>query len=194
MTNIFTKSMIGGLLMASTIITATPAAAQNRDGDRGDYRRERTEDRREYQRESRENVRDYRQEQRRDTRDYRQDRREDNRDWRNNDNNNRGGNSWNNNWRNDNRYNWQSYRNQYRDRYRVTRYVSPYRNNGYSRFRIGVNINSGYYGSRYWIRDPWHYRLPTVPSYMRWVRYYNDVVLVDVRTGRVRDVIHNFFW
>ncbi len=101
---------------------------------------------------------------------------------------------WYNDWRRDRRYDWQSYRNQYRDRYRIGTYYSPYRNYGYSRLRIGLSINSGYYGSRYWIRDPYYYRLPPVPSYMRWVRYYDDVVLVDLRRGRVVDVIYNFFW
>jgi hypothetical protein len=28
----------------------------------------------------------------------------------------------------------------------------------------------------------------------RWVRYYDDVLLVDVYTGEVVDVIHDFFW
>ena len=101
---------------------------------------------------------------------------------------------WYRNWRQDRRYDYDRYRNDYRERYRLGTYYSPYRNYGYTRFRVGVSINSGYYGSRYWIRDPYYYRLPPVPSYMRWVRYYDAVVLVDLRRGRVVDVIYNFFW
>ncbi|MGB3928318.1 MAG: RcnB family protein, partial [Sphingobium sp.] len=46
----------------------------------------------------------------------------------------------------------------------------------------------------YWINDPYQYRLP--PSYgtLRWVRYYDDALLVDIRDGYVVDVIHDFFW
>ena len=50
------------------------------------------------------------------------------------------------------------------------------------------------FGNRYWINDPWQYRLPAVYGPYQWVRYYDDVLLVDTYTGEVVDVIHNFFW
>jgi len=50
------------------------------------------------------------------------------------------------------------------------------------------------FGSSYWLDDPWSYRLPPAYGPYRWVRYYDDVILVDVRTGYVVDVIHDFFW
>lgn len=121
-------------------------------------------------------------------------------DWRDNnwrgDRNWRGGNDrrWDNNWRRDNRYNWYSYRNQHRDIYRVGRYYSPYRNYSYSRLSIGFFLDSGFYGNRYWVNDPWQYRLPEVYGPYKWVRYYDDVILVDIYTGEVVDVIHDFFW
>lgn len=46
----------------------------------------------------------------------------------------------------------------------------------------------------YWIDDPWTYRLPEVYGPYRWVRYYNDALLVDVDSGEVIDVIHDIFW
>lgn len=101
---------------------------------------------------------------------------------------------WTNNWRNDNRYNWRSYREQNRNYYRPGRYYSPYRDRNYSRISIGFSLGSGYYGSRYWINDPWQYRLPAAYGSYRWVRYYDDVLLVDLRNGRVVDVIRDFFW
>ena len=38
-----------------------------------------------------------------------------------------------------------------------------------------------------------NYRLPPADGPYRWVRYYGDVLLVDVRNGYVVDVIHDFF-
>jgi hypothetical protein len=101
---------------------------------------------------------------------------------------------WNQGWRNDNRYNWRDYRHRYGNHYRVGRYYSPYRDYGYSRLNIGFYIGSPFYSSHYWINDPYYYRLPPVYGTYRWVRYYDDVLLVDVRNGYVVDVIHNFFW
>ncbi len=130
-------------------------------------------------------------------RDRNWDRNNDSRRWEYDDRrgwNNGYGDQWYRNWRQDRRYDWNRYRNDYRERYRLGTYYSPYRNYGYSRFRIGLTIRPAYYSSRYWIRDPYYYRLPPAPAYMRWVRYYDDVLLVDIRRGRVVDVIHNFFW
>lgn len=101
---------------------------------------------------------------------------------------------WSHDWRRDDRYNWYSYRNQYRDRYRLGRYYSPYSNYRYNRLSIGFRLGSLFYGSRYWINDPWQYRLPEAYGPYRWVRYYDDALLVDIYTGEVVDVIHDFFW
>jgi Ni/Co efflux regulator RcnB len=51
-----------------------------------------------------------------------------------------------------------------------------------------------YFGSRYWISDPWRYRLPPAYGPYRWVRYHNDALLIDTWTGQVVDVIYHFFW
>jgi Ni/Co efflux regulator RcnB len=51
-----------------------------------------------------------------------------------------------------------------------------------------------YYRSSYWLNDPWQFRLPYSPPGTRWIRYYDDAILVDTWDGRVVDVIHNFFW
>jgi Nickel/cobalt transporter regulator len=101
---------------------------------------------------------------------------------------------WSSNWRNDNRYDWRGHRDRYSNSYRPGRYYSPYRDRGYNRISIGFSLGSGYYGSRYWINDPWQYRLPAAYGPYRWVRYYDDVLLVDLRSGRVVDVIRDFFW
>lgn len=151
--------------------------------ERREDRVERREDRRENRVERREDRRDFRRDVREDRREWRQDRREDRIERR----------QWNRGWRNDNRYDWLRYRNHNRSIFNIGRYYAPY-GNSYSRFSIGLRLGSPYYSSRYWIADPWQYRLPPAYAGTRWVRYYDDVLLVDLYTGEVMDVIHNFFW
>ena len=104
-------------------------------------------------------------------------------------------NRWNREWRGDRRYNWQGYRNLYRDNYRQPRYYNPYGYGyGYQRHGIGIYLNSLFFSSRYWINDPYEYRLPAAPYGYRWIRYYDDVLLVEQRSGYVVDVIYSFFW
>lgn len=125
------------------------------------------------------------------------------RDWRDNRNRtttrnwrdgNRDGRSWDRNWRGNNQYDWQRYRSTNRNAYRIGRYYSPYRNYSYRRLSIGVGLDSLFYSNRYWISDPWQYRLPEAYGPYRWVRYYNDALLVDIYSGEVVDVIYDFFW
>lgn len=97
-------------------------------------------------------------------------------------------------WRRDNRYDWQRYRDRNRNVYRIGRYYAPYSNYSYRRIGIGFSLGSLFYGNRYWIDDPWQYRLPAVYGPYRWVRYYDDVLLVDTYSGQVVDVIYDFFW
>ena len=101
---------------------------------------------------------------------------------------------WNNNWRRDNRYNWYSYRSNHRDIFRGGSYYAPYRNYNYRRLSIGFSLDALFFSNRYWIANPWQYRLPDVYGPYRWVRYYDDVLLVDIYSGEVVDVIHDFFW
>ena len=102
--------------------------------------------------------------------------------------------SWDNNWRHNNRYDWHGYRNQHHDIFRWGSYYSPYRNYSYRRLHIGFSLDSLFYSNRYWINDPWQYRLPDAYGPYRWVRYYDDALLVDVYSGEVVDVIYDFFW
>ena len=101
---------------------------------------------------------------------------------------------WSNDWRRDNRYNWYQYRSSNRNLYRLGRYYAPYSNYRYSRLSIGFRLGSVFFGSRYWINDPWQYRLPEAYGPYRWVRYYDDALLVDIYSGEVVDVIYDFFW
>jgi len=100
---------------------------------------------------------------------------------------------WSHDWRHDRRYDWHHYRNRHRSIFRIGIYYDPFGWN-YRRWSIGSHIWPGYYGSRYWLNDPWQYRLPPAYGPYRWVRYWNDALLVNIYTGEVVDVIHGFFW
>ncbi|WP_082370574.1 MULTISPECIES: RcnB family protein [unclassified Novosphingobium] len=118
------------------------------------------------------------------------DRRDNDRRWSNGDNH-----RWDrDNWRRDNRYDWQRYRDRNRSAYHIGGYYAPYRGYSYRRLSIGFTLGSMFYGSNYWLDDPWSYRLPPVYGPYRWVRYYDDVLLVDTYSGEVVDVIYDFFW
>ena len=102
--------------------------------------------------------------------------------------------NWNRDWRRDNRYNWNGYRNQNRSIFQLGNYYSPYRGYSYRRLSIGFSLNSLFFGSDYIIDNPWTYRLPQAYGPYRWVRYYDDAVLVNIYNGQVEDVIYDFFW
>jgi len=112
----------------------------------------------------------------------------DRRDWDRNDNR-----RWNRDWRGDRRYSWQDYRTRHRNIYRLPRYEARH-GHSYRRWYPGYRWDSWFYASSFWISDPWQYRLPPAYPPYRWVRYYDDVVLVDTETGEIADIIYNFFW
>ena len=100
---------------------------------------------------------------------------------------------WNRDWRRDNRYDWRRWRDDHRSRFHIGIYYDPF-GWGYQPFSIGWRLWPNYYSSQYWISDPWDYQLPYAPPGTQWVRYYNDVLLIDLYSGEVVDVIHGFFW
>ncbi|MBK5265182.1 MAG: RcnB family protein [Alphaproteobacteria bacterium] len=89
------------------------------------------------------------------------------------------------------REDWRDYRKDNRKFYARGQWHSSFR---YHAFRPGVRIAPGYYASRYVIANPGRYRLPPARGINRWVRHYDDVLLVNMRTGYVVDVIRNFYW
>ena len=101
--------------------------------------------------------------------------------------------NWSTHWRNNHRYDWQNWRRHHRSTFHLGIYYDPFGWN-YRPYQIGWRLWPSYYSSRYWINDPWQYRLPYAPPGYRWVRYWDDAVLVDTWTGQVVDVIYNFFW
>lgn len=172
---------------------------------RQDWRNDRRDGRQDWRQDRRDDRRDWRDDRRDDRQDWRQDRRDDRRDGRNGnwndgrrfDDRTRWSSQrrWDNGWRNDRRYDWRSYRTRYGDRYRIGRYYAPrgwaY---GYRRYSVGIFLSGPLYSNSYWLNDPWAYRLPPAYGTLRWIRYYDDALLVDIRDGYVVDVIHDFFW
>ena len=134
------------------------------------------------QRYDRQDVQQDRRDFRDDRRDFRQDRRDvrdDRRDFRDDRNFQYGHDDW------------RRYRDQRRDLYARGNWNAPFR---YQQFRPGVRIAPAFYDNRFVIADPWRYHLPPTRGYTRWVRHYNDVLLVDYRRGYVVDVIRSFFY
>jgi hypothetical protein len=101
--------------------------------------------------------------------------------------------NWNTSWRNNHRYDWQDWRRHHRSHFHLGLYYDPF-GWSYRPYSIGWRLWPNYYSSRYWINDPWEYRLPYAPPGYRWIRYWDDAILVDTFTGEAVDVIHNFFW
>ena len=102
---------------------------------------------------------------------------------------------WDNGWRNDRRYDWRANRNTYRNLYSPGRYYAPRGwSYGYRPFSSGIFMDSMFYSNNYWLDDPYAYRLPPAYGSMRWIRYYDDALLVDTRDGYVVDVIRGFFF
>lgn len=170
-------------------------------GDRGDARRDRdrgpegdrnwTGDRRDWGRD-RDDNRDVDRRWTGDRRDWGRDGHRswssDRRDWDRRDHR-----DWKRDWRGDRRYGWQNYRNSHRHIYRLPRYEARH-GHSYRRWYPGYRWDSWFYSSSFWINDPWQYRLPPAYGPYRWVRYYDDVVLVDIDTGEIVDIIYDFFW
>ncbi len=100
---------------------------------------------------------------------------------------------WRRDWRRDRRHDWRRHRDHNRHLYRWGFYHDPF-GWTYRPWHVGWHLHPRHLSSRFWIADPWRFRLPVVYGPYRWVRYYDDVLLVDLRTGRVVDVIRNFFW
>ena len=73
-------------------------------------------------------------------------------------------------------------------------YVAPYRNWNYRPVTVGYQLQPTFYGSRYYISDYGAYHVRAPGRFQRWIRYGDDLLLVNVRTGRVLQVVHYRYW
>jgi Ni/Co efflux regulator RcnB len=101
---------------------------------------------------------------------------------------------WDRGWHRNPAYDWRGHRARYQNYYRPGPYYAP---RGYSNrrsFSIGFNIGSPYYQQNYWISNPGYYRLPNHYGSYRWIRHYNDAILVDTYSGTVVDAVRDFYY
>jgi len=89
------------------------------------------------------------------------------------------------------RQDWRSYKQQNRRAFQASRFNAPFR---YRTFNSGVSIGASYYAPRYRVTNYSNYRLPQPGRYQTYVRHYNDVLLVNTRTGRVIQASRGFYW
>jgi Ni/Co efflux regulator RcnB len=122
----------------------------------------------------------------RERQEARQDRRDDAREWRQRNREDR------REWRQDNREDWQRWRDSHRNDYRRGNWTAPFR---YRRFNTGVIVPRSYWGTRYYVNNWSAYRLPRPAyGYYRYVRHFDDLLLINTRNGRVIRVYHDFYW
>ena len=165
------KLITMGLIAAAAMPAMASAQSQRElQRDRQDIREEQRELSRARQSGDRGDIRDERGDLRDARREYREDFNDRNYRWGAND--------------------WRNYRTYNRNLYARGNFRAPFR---YTRFAIGGRIAPSFFGSAYWIRDPWRYRLPAAGRNLRWIRHYNDVLLVNYRTGRVVQVQRGFY-
>lgn len=100
---------------------------------------------------------------------------------------------WRSDWRRDHRYDWRNWRRHHHSHFHFGFYSDPF---GWDYFRYGVGwrLWPSYYRNSFWLNDPWRYRLPPAYGPYRWIRYYDDALLVNIYSGQVVDVEYDVFW
>ena len=73
-------------------------------------------------------------------------------------------------------------------------YVAPHRNWRYRPVTVGHRLEPAFYGSRYYINDYGVYGVGAPGRNRQWIRYGDDLLLVNLRTGRVLRVMPNAIW
>ncbi len=157
------------LALAASVLTPVAASAASSRGelqrDRADIREETRDVRQAVRGGDPRSIRDEREDLREARREYREDRAD---------------------WRDDHRgRDWQD-----RRAYRGPRFEAPF---GYTPYRMGSLAPRPHYGARFWISDPYRVGLPNAAPGLKWVRHYDDALLINMRTGQVRRVIRNVF-
>ncbi len=89
------------------------------------------------------------------------------------------------------REDWQDYRRDHRNTFKGTRFNAPFK---YRSFNTGVRLTASYYHPRYYVNNYSNYRLRAPGVNQRYVRHYNDLLLVNVRSGVVVKAYRNFYW
>jgi Ni/Co efflux regulator RcnB len=90
------------------------------------------------------------------------------------------------------REDWIDYKKKNPDVFRTTAYVGP---DGYvyTRRDVGYVFPPAYLADRYAVNTFATYRLAAPGTGQRYIRYGNDVALIDIETGRVVKIYNGFF-
>lgn len=91
------------------------------------------------------------------------------------------------------REDWRDYRRTHRGVYNRPAYVAP-RGYRYRPVVVGTTLRQAFWGPRYRVSNYSYYRLPYPGRNRMYVRYGNDVLLINARNGRVIRVYDRFFW
>lgn len=89
------------------------------------------------------------------------------------------------------REDWREYRQRNRNLYRAPAFRANFR---YNQFNVGARIAPNYWGNAYRVNNVQRWRLPAAGRGLTYVRHYNDLLLVNTRTGRVVRVYNRFYW
>ena len=85
----------------------------------------------------------------------------------------------------------QDYRRNQRGAYKGGRFTAPFK---YRSFNNGARLSVSYYQPRYYVSNYNAYRLQAPSHNQRYVRHYNDLLLVNVRNGNVVRVFRNLYY
>ena len=61
------------------------------------------------------------------------------------------------------------------------------------RLTVGSRLEPGFIARQDVVKNPRHYRLAKASGGMRWLKIRDDAVLVNLRTGRVLDIVYRLF-
>ena len=73
-------------------------------------------------------------------------------------------------------------------------YAAPYPAWRYRPVYVGYRLRPSFWGTRYVITDYGAFRVRAPSRWQRWIRYGDDLLLVNIRTGRVLRILPNAFW
>jgi len=91
------------------------------------------------------------------------------------------------------REDWMDYRKAHPEAFKIGAYVGP---DGYvyEPRAVGYVFAPDYLTEKYWLNDYATYHLGAPPAGQRYIRYGNDVALIDIATGKVISVYSPFFY
>lgn len=101
---------------------------------------------------------------------------------------------WYTAWHSQPSYDWAAWRAAHREVFHPGYYQPPGGTYAYAPLAVGALLAAEFWREQYWIVDPALYHLPPVSDPYRWVRYYNDCLLINIDTGEVVDVVQGVFW